>query len=154
MSRNSEKAIPLLIDYIIDSEMFLLDKIDKDELCNIIKHSPSNLSRLFEKAVNEVEVKEYRFGVAKTSLSNILFGNTTFYEKGFQGQETEKERTLTTEEIGDNFLDIDNNEDEKPVEFKRIDIKYNYNLGSRDSINLHEALSETSNIDIYKTEAI
>lgn len=99
MSRNSEKAIPLLIDYIIDSDKFLLDKIDKDELCNIIKHSPSNLSRLFEKAVKEVEIKDHRFGVAKTTLSNLLFGSTTFYEKGFPEQE--KEKTLTAEEIGD-----------------------------------------------------
>lgn len=53
-----------------------------------------------------------------------------------------------------NFLNPNDHEDERPVEFKRIDIKYNYNLGSNDSINLHEALSETSNIDIYKTEAI
>jgi hypothetical protein len=53
-----------------------------------------------------------------------------------------------------NFLDPEDHEDERPVEFKRVDIKYNYRLGSNDSINLHEALSETSNIDIYKTEAV
>lgn len=49
LSRNSEKAIPLLIDYVI--QLGLFSKIDKDEYCKIIKHSPSNLPRLFESAV-------------------------------------------------------------------------------------------------------
>jgi hypothetical protein len=126
-----------LLSHALRSPEEIIGKMSMTELSELIIFSPNNLNKFFERSFIIIESGVPKFGVP---LEEPLY---------YLGED----ENLNEEQLKQ-MVKVSNEDDELPIIFKRVLFLQNYETGSKESMNFHQALSESSIDTIFGTETV
>ena len=134
LQRNSYQCVEELLTNAIKQDEFYTEMQSQD-LIDLIYSGPSNLPLFFEQSVSSVDGD----GTPKSGVLIKDIQGGCYRMNETTSLNAEQIRELVHDEAHEDV----NEQDKKPIELKMCKIKYNFTIGSAESMNFHEALSKS-----------
>jgi len=123
----------------------MLKRISSYELCQIIEFSPQNLKDFFDAALHIVDHKAVpKFGSIEDSPSFLLDS------KDDLDFHTDLQKIVKWRGVNPDLKIAD----ELPTVLQKINFKYNFEIGSTDSLDFHIALSNVKDVTVFTSETL